>query len=134
MFHYRSHGADYGRVLCAFENVAADATFHQHVEALGYPYVDVTTSPRSPTSFSRGERGALRHNRLSRMPLSRPSGIRLVGLVAGLPRLMSPAQSIVDGVDVQRLTGEQARRIAIRAQLLDTPRPTELVEEVVRPA
>ena len=45
MFHYRSHGADYGRVLCAFEGVAGDATFHQHVEALGYPYVDVTTSP-----------------------------------------------------------------------------------------
>jgi threonine dehydratase len=45
MFHYRSHGADYGRVLCAFEGVAADATFHEHVEALGYPYVDVTTSP-----------------------------------------------------------------------------------------
>jgi len=45
MFHYRSHGADYGRVLCAFEGVAGDVDFHQHVEALGYPYVDVTTSP-----------------------------------------------------------------------------------------
>ncbi|HET6665645.1 MAG TPA: crosslink repair DNA glycosylase YcaQ family protein [Intrasporangium sp.] len=33
-------------------------------------------------------------------------------------------------MDVQRLTGEQARRIAVRAQLLDTPRPTELVEVV----
>ena len=43
MFHYRSHGADYGPVLCAFEGVV-DAAFHQHVEALGYPYVDVTTS------------------------------------------------------------------------------------------
>ena len=29
-----------------------------------------------------------------------------------------------------RLTGEQARRIAIRAQLLDSPRPTQLVEVV----
>ncbi|ADU50047.1 threonine ammonia-lyase, biosynthetic [Intrasporangium calvum] len=45
MFHYRSHGADYGRVLCAFEGVSDDADFHRHVEALGYPYRDVTTSP-----------------------------------------------------------------------------------------
>lgn len=45
MFHYRSHGADYGRVLCAFEGVEHDADFHQHVEALGYPFRDVTTSP-----------------------------------------------------------------------------------------
>ncbi|HKX66331.1 MAG TPA: crosslink repair DNA glycosylase YcaQ family protein [Intrasporangium sp.] len=29
-----------------------------------------------------------------------------------------------------RLTGEQARRIAVRAQLLDSPRPTQLVEVV----
>ena len=33
-------------------------------------------------------------------------------------------------MDVQRLTGEQARRIAVRAQLLDAPRPTELVDVV----
>lgn len=50
--------------------------------------------------------------------------------MAGLPRLGSQARSIVGGVDVQRLTGEQARRIAVRAQLLDAPRPTELVEVV----
>lgn len=45
MFHYRSHGADYGRVLCAFEGVEDDADFRQHVADLGYPYRDVTASP-----------------------------------------------------------------------------------------
>ncbi len=45
MFHYRSHGADYGRVLCAFEGVEDDADFHHHVEALGYPFRDVSASP-----------------------------------------------------------------------------------------
>ncbi|GAA6525565.1 crosslink repair DNA glycosylase YcaQ family protein [Intrasporangium sp. DVR] len=33
-------------------------------------------------------------------------------------------------MDVHRLTREQARRIAVRAQLLDLPRPTDLVEVV----
>lgn len=45
MFHYRSHGADYGRVLCAFEGVEHDLDFHRHVEDLGYPCRDVSTSP-----------------------------------------------------------------------------------------
>jgi threonine dehydratase len=45
MFHYRSHGADYGRVLCAFEGVDDDADFRRHVVDLGYPVRDVTDSP-----------------------------------------------------------------------------------------
>lgn len=45
MFHYRGHGADYGRVLCAFDDVADDKDFELHVSALGYPQRDVTASP-----------------------------------------------------------------------------------------
>ncbi|MFC7487406.1 threonine ammonia-lyase, biosynthetic [Knoellia sp. CPCC 206453] len=45
MFHYRSHGTDYGRVLCAFEGVRDDADFAEHVTSLGYPCQDVSTSP-----------------------------------------------------------------------------------------
>jgi threonine dehydratase len=45
MFHYRSHGADYGRVLCAFEGVEGDADFQRHVADLGYPCRDVSQSP-----------------------------------------------------------------------------------------
>ncbi|WP_082569590.1 threonine ammonia-lyase, biosynthetic [Knoellia sp. Soil729] len=45
MFHYRSHGTDYGRVLCAFEGVGDDADFAAHVANLGYPCRDVSASP-----------------------------------------------------------------------------------------
>ena len=49
MFHYRSHGGDSGRVLCAFEGVddnpAEADDFRLHVEDLGYPCEDVTASP-----------------------------------------------------------------------------------------
>lgn len=45
MFHYRSHGTDYGRVLCAFEDVHDNADFAAHVANLGYPCQDVSTSP-----------------------------------------------------------------------------------------
>jgi threonine dehydratase len=45
MFHYRSHGADYGRVLCAFEGVEGDPDFRRHVADLGYPCRDVSQSP-----------------------------------------------------------------------------------------
>jgi uncharacterized protein len=39
---------------------------------------------------------------------------------------------MVDGVVVRRLSKEEARRIAIHAQLLDAPRPTDLVDVVDR--
>ncbi|MEO6018996.1 MAG: threonine ammonia-lyase, biosynthetic [Knoellia sp.] len=45
MFHYRSHGTDYGRVLCAFEGVRNDTDFAAHVANLGYPCQDVSASP-----------------------------------------------------------------------------------------
>jgi uncharacterized protein YcaQ len=39
---------------------------------------------------------------------------------------------LIAGLSVHRLTKAQARRIAVRAQLLDTPRPTELLTVVQR--
>jgi threonine dehydratase len=40
LFHYRNHGADFGRVLAAFEVPDADlAEFHAFLEGLGYPYL-----------------------------------------------------------------------------------------------
>ena len=40
LFHYRNHGADFGRVLCAFEVPQADmADFRAFLEQLGYPSV-----------------------------------------------------------------------------------------------
>ena len=39
LFHYRNHGADYGRVLAGFEVPAADTdAFEAFLENLGYPY------------------------------------------------------------------------------------------------
>jgi threonine dehydratase len=39
LFHYRNHGADFGRVLAGFEVVDADLTaFHAFLDELGYPY------------------------------------------------------------------------------------------------
>lgn len=45
LFHYRSHGTDYGRVLAAFELAERDAEFEQHLEQLGYDYHNETENP-----------------------------------------------------------------------------------------
>ncbi len=46
LFHYRNHGADYGRVLCAFELPAADdQEFQRHLQELGYVWHDVSADP-----------------------------------------------------------------------------------------
>jgi threonine dehydratase len=43
LFHYRNHGADFGRVLAAFEVPEADrAAFQSFLDALGYPWVEET--------------------------------------------------------------------------------------------
>jgi threonine dehydratase len=40
LFHYRNHGADFGRVLAAFEVPDEELTaFHAFLEQLGYPYL-----------------------------------------------------------------------------------------------
>ena len=40
LFHYRNHGADFGRVLCAFEVPDAErADFQGFLDRLGYPFV-----------------------------------------------------------------------------------------------
>lgn len=45
MFHYRSHGMDYGRVLAAFEISAQDSDFSEHLSELGYDYHNETNNP-----------------------------------------------------------------------------------------
>ncbi|MDW6002341.1 threonine ammonia-lyase, biosynthetic [Vibrio mangrovi] len=46
LFNYRNHGADYGRVLCAFELNEDDlARFSAHLVELGYQYKDETDNP-----------------------------------------------------------------------------------------
>ncbi|MBI6549521.1 threonine ammonia-lyase, biosynthetic [Xenorhabdus sp. VLS] len=42
LFHYRSHGTDYGRVLAAFELLGPEVRFERHLDALGYEYHDET--------------------------------------------------------------------------------------------
>ena len=46
LFHYRNHGADYGRVLAGFQVPPSDrpALFHR-LEALGYPFEDESQNP-----------------------------------------------------------------------------------------
>jgi len=39
LFHYRNHGADFGRVLAGFEVPTSDMDAFEHfLEALGYSY------------------------------------------------------------------------------------------------
>jgi threonine dehydratase len=46
LFHYRNHGADFGRVLAAFEVPDADLpAFGTFLEKLGYPSVAETDNP-----------------------------------------------------------------------------------------
>ncbi|MCR6633069.1 MAG: threonine ammonia-lyase, biosynthetic [Magnetospirillum sp.] len=46
LFHYRNHGADYGRVLVGIQVPQADRPlFHDFLEALGYSHWDETANP-----------------------------------------------------------------------------------------
>jgi threonine dehydratase len=46
LFHYRNHGADYGRALVGIQVPAADsAEFQTFLDNLGYPYVEETDNP-----------------------------------------------------------------------------------------
>ena len=46
LFHYRNHGADYGRVLAGISVPAHErARFIDCLEALGYPYWDESDNP-----------------------------------------------------------------------------------------
>ncbi len=45
LFHYRSHGTDYGRVLAGFELTENEPQFEEHLAALGYDFHDETNNP-----------------------------------------------------------------------------------------
>ena len=46
LFHYRNHGADYGRVLVGLQVPRTEMpAFRAFLEALGYPYADETRNP-----------------------------------------------------------------------------------------
>lgn len=45
LFHYRSHGTDYGRVLAAFEIDAHNQAFESHLAELNYDYHNETENP-----------------------------------------------------------------------------------------
>jgi threonine dehydratase len=46
LFHYRNHGADYGRVLVGMQVPKKEmAAFRRFLGALGYPYVDESANP-----------------------------------------------------------------------------------------
>jgi threonine dehydratase len=46
LFHYRNHGADYGRVLVGIQVPSAERhRFENFLQALGFPYWDETDNP-----------------------------------------------------------------------------------------
>jgi len=46
LFHYRNHGADFGRVLCGMQVPAGErSAFVEFLEELGYPFVEETQNP-----------------------------------------------------------------------------------------
>ncbi|PPI88424.1 threonine ammonia-lyase, biosynthetic [Candidatus Pantoea edessiphila] len=45
LFHYRSHGTDYGRVLAAFETSNINFCFEKHLIDLGYNFHEETNNP-----------------------------------------------------------------------------------------
>jgi threonine dehydratase len=46
LFHYRNHGADYGRVLVGMQVPVADMkAFRAFLKTLGYPHWDETRNP-----------------------------------------------------------------------------------------
>jgi threonine dehydratase len=54
LFHYRNHGADYGRVLAGIQVPPGEKRqFRAFLQRLGYPYVDETLNPAAEL-FLRG--------------------------------------------------------------------------------
>ena len=46
LFHYRNHGADYGRVLAGIQVPTRERrAFRESLKALGYPYTEETGNP-----------------------------------------------------------------------------------------
>ena len=46
LFHYRNHGADYGRILVGLQVPATDQqAFQAFLTQLGYPYTDESRNP-----------------------------------------------------------------------------------------
>jgi threonine dehydratase len=46
LFHYRNHGADYGRVLVGIQVPKSETRqFNAFLKKLGYPYADETRNP-----------------------------------------------------------------------------------------
>jgi threonine dehydratase len=46
LFHYRNHGADYGRVLVGMQVPPGEKTaFHNFLKELGYTFVEETDNP-----------------------------------------------------------------------------------------
>ena len=45
LFHYRTDGADYGRILCAFAAGSDDVELTEHMDRLGYSYNEETAAP-----------------------------------------------------------------------------------------
>lgn len=53
LFHYRTDGADYGRILCAFEAGAGDVELTEHMDRLGYAYREETEDPAATFFLAR---------------------------------------------------------------------------------
>ena len=63
LFHYRNHGADFGRVLCAFEVPAGERPeFQGFLDRLGYPFVSEDGNPAYEL-FLAGNRAASQKQR-----------------------------------------------------------------------
>ena len=46
LFHYRNHGADYGRILAGIQVPPGERrAFRESLRKLGYPYVEETANP-----------------------------------------------------------------------------------------
>ena len=84
LFHYRTDGADYGRILCAFEAGAEDAELTEHMDRLDRLGVTVHTgcavSAITPTGVrwtpAHGTPGSAPRGRASRRRRARPRSTR----------------------------------------------------------
>jgi threonine dehydratase len=60
LFHYRNHGADYGRVLAGIQVPAAErAQLKRSLDDLGYPYWDESDNPAYRSFLNRDTAGVL---------------------------------------------------------------------------
>ena len=127
LFHYRNHGADFGRVLAGFEVPPEDSeAFEAFLDGLGYRYQREHETPRTSCSWRRSERSGRRQRDQNegteqrrrneenwRLPTVAAAGTAFRGGPMGRRASSSPHPAALAPTSVMRMWFDPRRSLAI---------------------